>query len=252
MSPSGTAIAVAPDVDKYRLQQVRLHQAGESFLTDWNEFTARRASQRYSEPMMHNPRWLRGYFAGQLENLAVCSFYESGCLCGVAPFLVKDWPLQCHLGEFPVAELPMRRLRLLGVQPDIPEDESAYDLLFTELAGKNDTFDAIYLEGAPLDSFLWKYVNTSSLLRESFRKYVPDPPVPHRVLRVQGSFADYMKKFSSKQRRTLSRRVKKIREGMLGEMRFEQYRKLEDVDRFLEAAVEVSKKTYQWKLHHGA
>jgi hypothetical protein len=58
-----------------------------------------------------------------------------------------------------------------------------------------------------------------------------------------------MQKFSSKQRNTLSRRVKKIREGLLGEMRFEQFSKPEDVDYFLERAVEVSKKTYQWKLY---
>ena len=250
MISSNTVSAVEPRTEQYHIRQVRLHDAGEPFLSDWNAFEEPSDAEPRAEPMMHNPQWLRGYFAGQLENLHVYSLYQSGSLCGIAPFLSKDWPLQCHLGVFTVAELPIRRMRLLGIQPHIPEEESAYDLLFSELARQKNTFDAIYLEGVPLNSFLWKYLKTSPRLPQSFRRYVPEPPIAHRSLRFSGSFTDYMKKFSSKQRNTLSRRVKKIREGVLGEMRFEQYTKPEEVDLFLEPAVEVSRKTYQWKLHH--
>lgn len=250
MTSSNLVSAVEPRIEPYRIQQVCLRDAGEAFLSGWNAFAEPSAVEPRAEPMMHNPQWLRGYFAGQLENLNVYSFYQSGSLCGIAPFLSRDWPLPCHLGVFTVAEMPIRRMRLLGAQPDIPEEESAYDLLFSELARQKNTFDAIYLEGVPLNSFLWKYLDTSPILRQTFRRYEPEPPTAHRSLRFSGSFTDYMKKFSSKQRNTLSRRVKKIREGILGEMRFEQYTKPEDVDLFLEPAVEVSRKTYQWKLHH--
>jgi hypothetical protein len=58
-----------------------------------------------------------------------------------------------------------------------------------------------------------------------------------------------MKKFSTKHRHNLKREVKRIREGLLGPMRFAQYTKPEEVSAFLDAAVELSKKTYQWNLH---
>ena len=115
---------------------------------------------------------------------------------------------------------------------------------------KKSAFDAIYLEGVPVDSYLWNYLRTGTVVREHFRPYFPELPQPHLQLRFRGSFTDYMKKFSPKQRNTLHRKVKKIREGILGEMRFEQYTRPEQVLPFLELAVEVSKKTYQWKIHH--
>jgi len=241
-----TALATEPGTDQYSIQRVRSNSAGEPLLTDWKAFAAGSAS----EPMMHNPDWLQGYFAGQLEKLSAYFVYQSGSLQGVAPFLSRDWPLKWHLGELTAAQFPLRRLRLLGATPGIPEDASAYDLLFTELAKQKNAFDAIYLEGVPLDSFLWNYLKTSTLVHEHFRAYFPDLPLPHLQLRFRGSFSDYMKKFSPKQRKNLLRQVTKIREGIVGEMRFEQYTRPDQVPLFLEPAVEISKKTYQWKLHH--
>ena len=61
-------------------------------------------------------------------------------------------------------------------------------MLFSDLAKQTNTFDVIYLEGVPLRSFLWKYLDTSAVLRQWFRHYVPDPPMQHRYLRLTGSF----------------------------------------------------------------
>jgi CelD/BcsL family acetyltransferase involved in cellulose biosynthesis len=58
-----------------------------------------------------------------------------------------------------------------------------------------------------------------------------------------------MGKFSSKHRNTLLRKVKKLREGALGEMRLVRYESPEEADTFLDEAVEISRKTYQWQLH---
>src|SRR4051794_12716587 len=110
MSTSEAVMTLKPEIDRFSMKRVSFLEAGEAFLSEWNAFTCRETPTQ-GEPMMHNPYWLRGYFDGQLQNLKVYSFYQSGSLCGIAPFLSKTWPLSCHLGVFTVAQLPIRRVR---------------------------------------------------------------------------------------------------------------------------------------------
>jgi hypothetical protein len=232
-------------VDQYQLQCVSLADANASLLAEWQSFR----HQSGSDSWMHDPEWLTGYFEGQTANLRLYSLYQSGSLAGIAPFLVRDWPMIWHLGEVPVATFPLTRLRLLGDNVAFPEDERAYDSLFTALAAPGGGFDTLFLEGIPTDSYLWNYLHSSEMIRRNFLAYEPEPPAPHPILRVQGSFEEYMGKYSSKSRNTLTRKVKKFREGTLGPMRFARFERPEDVPLFMEHAVEVSRKTYQWIRH---
>ena len=229
----------------YDLHRLTFANADSSRLREWESY---RTNNSFSNPL-YDPVWLRGYFAGQLEKLDAYMLYGDGSLCGVVPFLLKQWPLRLQLGEISVAKLPLTRLRLLGGTLNLPEDITAYDLLFRELMKAACEFDVIQLEEVPIDSFLWDYLQTSPLIRTAFRRYVPDPPTPHLYLRFETSFEQYMKKFSAKHRHNLKREVKRIREGVLGPMRFVRYTQPDEVDSFLIDAVELSKKTYQWNLH---
>lgn len=233
------------EIGQYSLQRVSLAQVDRSTLADWESFSSRQGT---ASPQQ-DPVWLRGFFAGQLDNLRVYFLYQSGKLCGVAPFLLKDWPLKWHLGEVTLARPRMRRLRLLGGGLNFPEDVSAYDMLFNELARTENSFDTLYFEEVPPESFLGRYLQTSLVVRHTFRRYLPEPPAPHLQLRFRGSFEDYMTKFSKKHRHELRREVRRVRDGALGEMRFVRYTNPEEVSVCLRAAVEVSQKTYQWNLH---
>jgi len=197
---------------------------------------------------MHDPGWLKGYFEGQTSNLRLYSLFHSGSLCGVAPFLRRDWPLKWHLGELCVATFPLTRLRLLGGPLAFPDDETACDLLFSRVLSDGG-FDALFLDELPVDSFLWKYLWTSKFIRDSFLLYQPDAISPHPILNIEGTFDEYMSKFSAKHRKNLLRSIKKLRDGALGEMRFVRYESPDEVDAFLKPAVEISRKTYQWQLH---
>jgi hypothetical protein len=117
------------------------------------------------------------------------------------------------------------------------------------LATSEKNIDAIYLEDVPIDSFLWKYLHRSELIRKSFLRYQPKLPTPRPMLRVEGTFQQYMGKFNSKHRNTINRKIKKLRDGALGEMRLVRYESAADVSVFLEQAIEVSRKTYQWARH---
>lgn len=197
---------------------------------------------------MHDPEWLNGYFEGQTNNLLVYALFQRESLSGVAPFLRRDWPLKWHLGELCVATFPLKRLRLLGGALAFPENEAVCDLLFRRVLS-DGTFDALYIEEIPIDSFFWKYLRTSKLIRDSFLLYQPDPVSLHPILRIEGTFQQYMGKFSSKHRNTLQRKVRKLRESLVGEMRLVRYESPAEVTAFLDRAVEISRRTYQWQLH---
>jgi hypothetical protein len=231
--------------NSYSLSSVNLEAASEASIAQWRSL----ARNDTFDSAMKDPEWLRGYFEGQTRNLFIYSLYQSDAFCGSAGFLLRDWPLKWHLGELPVATLPLKRLRLLGGTLDFPADPAAYDLLFSELAKSDLRFDAIYVEGVPIESFLWKYLHESEIVRKSFLSYRPQAPLPHPILRLEGSFEQYMRKFNSKHRNTLSRKIKKLREGALGEMRLIRFERPQEVSTFLEPAVDISRKTYQWSLH---
>jgi len=224
------------------LVSTTIDRATSDLLDPWRAFSSS------SPTPMHNPEWLNGYFAGQRSNLQVYALFESGSLAGVAPFLRRDWPLKWHLGEWCVATFPLRRLRLLGGQLAFPEDEASCDLLFRRVLSEGG-FDAVFIEEVPVDSFFWKYLHSSRLIRESFLLYQPDRVSPHPVLRIEGTFENYMGKFSSKHRKNLKRNIRKLREAAADDLRLLRYESPEEVSKFLDIAVDISRKTYQWQLH---
>jgi CelD/BcsL family acetyltransferase involved in cellulose biosynthesis len=91
---------------------------------------------------------------------------------------------------------------------------------------------------------------TSPLVREQFYRYKPDDPSPHLLLRFGASFDEYMKlNFSTTHRYTLRRKVTKFQEASLGPVKLVRYTRPGEVVPFMDAAVQVSRKTYQWNLH---
>ena len=126
---SDLALAV-PTAQTIRLERASLANPSQVFLSDWKAFEAKSIPDSPTQ----DPDWVRGYFLEDLDNVTSYLLYDgAGSVCGSASFLLKDWPMKLHLGEVPIAELPLRRLRLLGGSPALPEDESLYDLLFREL-----------------------------------------------------------------------------------------------------------------------
>jgi CelD/BcsL family acetyltransferase involved in cellulose biosynthesis len=76
--------------------------------------------------------------------------------------------------------------------------------------------------------------------------------VPHQYKRfyvdLRGEFDGYLKRFSSKTRSTLTRKVRKFAEASGGEIVWREYRTPEELEAFLAMALELSRKTYQDRL----
>lgn len=151
--------------------------------------------------------------------------------------------LFCHLGDWVLARLPMRVARLVGHAPEVPDEESVYERLFTHIPIQE--LDAIYLDSVRPDTLLWRYLHDNPLIQNSFRFYSFEGPVPHRLIRLNGSFSDYMKRFSPKTRKNRLREIKILRE--LGEVKLVRVTEASEIDSFLDAAYRISHKTRQFK-----
>ena len=70
----------------------------------------------------------------------------------------------------------------------------------------------------------------------------------HCIIDFRSSFEEYQKKFSSKTRSTINRKVRKYAGHSGGTLSWKTYRTVEELREFLPLAREVAKKTYQEKL----
>ncbi len=70
----------------------------------------------------------------------------------------------------------------------------------------------------------------------------------HCVIDFRSTFEDYQKKFSSKTRSTINRKIRKYAEHSGGSLSWKTYRTVEELREFLPLARDVAKKTYQEKL----
>jgi hypothetical protein len=150
------------------------------------------------------------------------------------------------LGELTLAKLPLKLFHLLGIYPNIPKEQTAYDTLFNQVLELEDRFDALYLQYVQVGSFLWEYLHNSPLVKKSFRLYSPRGVTPHPLIRISGSFNDYLKKFSAKSRKNRLREIKTLREH--GEVRLVRVVRPEEVDGYVDTAAEISRKSYQYNL----
>lgn len=70
----------------------------------------------------------------------------------------------------------------------------------------------------------------------------------HCIIDFQSTFEDYQKKFSSKTRSTINRKIRKYIEHSGGTLSWKTYRTVDELKEFLPLAREVAKNTYQEKL----
>ncbi len=240
---TATTLQASRETAALRCQRIPLTDVSSTLTREWEQFLERNRSSS----LVHNPDWLREHFGEEKGTVFVYFLYHGDLLQGLAPFVFKNWPVKCQIGEITVANLPLRRLCVLGGAVLLPDDQNAYELLFRELLLTED-FDALYLEDTPVDSFLWKFSQSSPSMTNSFWHYVPDAPAPRILLRLEGDFEDYITKFSSKHRKNLKRTVRLFEEQAPGEIELVRIKRPDEVSSFIEQAVEISRKTYQWKL----
>jgi len=190
-----------------------------------------------------DPEWIAERFKKEKENIRIFFLEKGKKVVGAVPFLLARKHLECQLSQLTVAKFPMRVLRLLGYTPNMPAEESTYDTLIDQVL-RSDC-DAIYMNHVRTDSFLWNYLRGSQLIRKWFWCYRRTDPLPHLLIRLDGTFEHYMQKFPAKLRQNWRRTIRLLQKH--GEVQLMRITSAPDIDAFLEAAYGIDRTTWQFR-----
>lgn len=222
-----------------RIREVSLDADLDRFVKSWTE----RHRQFPGHTLHGDPEWIEERFKHEKENVRIFLLEKGDEIIGAVPFVINCVQLVCELGEFALAKFPMRILRLQGYTLNMPEEGAAYDSLISQILMSD--FDAIYMENVKTRSFLWNYLQRSAIIRREFRFTTKRGPLPHLLIRLDGTFESYMNRFSTKTRKNRLREIKRLRQrGQVDLLRVSQP---SEIDAFLEAAYEISQRTWKFK-----
>jgi hypothetical protein len=172
---------------------------------------------------------------------------EPGDAAVRTPPAIDDWveylqPLQFMLGGFCLAEV-----NVPGVTLDIP-----FTKLTTKIADTlppwgefSSDVEVAVVSGQPIDKDLPRLVfqeNSIRYVTVNENRYYVD---------LSGTFAAYLKKFSSKSRANLRKSVRKFTDFCGGHIRFQEFHAAREMAEFFQFASEVSRKTYQERIGQG-
>jgi len=180
------------------------------------------------------------------KNVRVYFLQKGSETVGVVPFLLDEQHLICGLGELEVVKFPMRTLCLQSPH-NMPADTSAYDTLIGQIVKSNP--DALYVRNVRTESFFWNYLHNSTLIRKGFQFYSRNVPLRHMLIRLEGTFESYMRKFSAKTRKNRYRELRLLRER--GDVQLMRVTNASEIDALVESAYEVSKRTWQFNRGWG-
>jgi hypothetical protein len=231
-----------PATGDYRVQHIRVAEATGDLIARW-----KLTNEGFASDTLHfgDPEWLLEYFRTDSAHLHALVAERGAHAVGVVPFLLTAWPLPCTVGGARLGSLPLRRFRLLGGAPNLPDDRAAYDAVFTALMDLDVGFDAVYIENLRLDSPLGRYLHESPLVARGFDRAYSRVPLPRPYVAFAGSFEQYMGKFSAKTRETWRRKFKRL--GRVGELRLVAVDTPDDVESFAGTAAAVSRTTWQFQ-----
>jgi hypothetical protein len=149
----------------------------------------------------------------------------------------KDVRLQYYLGEF---RLGSRKFSGFVIPMPWWKEERSWPAESGIPAGK----DVLLLRSAPLPDGEPERI---AVVRQSLR-YIPSV-YPRYFTDMQGSFQDYLAKFSAKTRSTLQRKVRGFTSQSGGRLDVRTYHQAECLPEFRRLGREISAKTYQEKLY---
>jgi len=232
---------------KYQIKEIQTDKL-EQTLPKWKEWN----SKFNNGIIFQDPEWIIQDSNGQKENLRLFLLEKYDNSIWFIPFRILKIPLKCQIGEFTLANIPLKRLHpfngygTLCNYANLPNDTNVYDLLFSKITDLKKEFDAVYLPGLKTDSFFWEYLHSSPCIKNHFRVYEPKKQSLRPLIKMDGSFDDYLQKFSSQERHNFFRRIRRLKKE--GDIEVVRITKQEDVDAFVDEAIKISKKSFQYSL----
>ena len=224
----------------YPIREVQLDDALNKFAKSWTNCHR----QSLDRTLCGDPEWIEERFKHQKDKVRLFLLEKDHEVAGEVTFVLNREKLACELGEFVLSKFPMDSLILQGPSLNLPKEPAVYDALFSQIVRSD--FDAIRMENVNAKSFLWQYLQGSAVVRREFCFYIRKRPLSHFLIRLEGTFENYMKRFTAKTRKNRFREIRLLLER--GPLHLVTVSQPSEIDGFLKAAYEISKRT--WKFRH--
>ena len=197
----------------------------------------------------HDLDWCLGNAADGSVDLSIWLCRCGGEIVGYAPLMITPGRLRPSIGARSIASWQMMRHTLVGsplFAAAVRDRERALTIGFLDAIGRNmPDRGLIFLLGGRADCALFELLAEH---RRSLPLFISGygPAYQRRLIDLPSSFDDYAASLGKKTRRNLRSYERKLRQAAEKDIRIAGYRQSEDVDTFLDAAIPLSQKTYQW------
>ncbi|HVI79734.1 MAG TPA: GNAT family N-acetyltransferase [Candidatus Acidoferrum sp.] len=163
-------------------------------------------------------------------------------------------PLKFFLGEIPIYRKALRRIEL-GAGPVIASncagnnEGTDFEKEFLAAAcAELSPGEVLCFEGLRTAGRLSRIISDDPEIHKNFQVLYLGKPYAHHFARLPNSFDAYLKQLSTRSRKSLQYSRNILRRECDGDVAVVCFDIIESVDRFLDDAIEISKKTYQWRL----
>lgn len=173
-------------------------------------------------------------------------FDQNGDLAGMFGLFEKKYQLHFRISNRILASFSSPVVQVMGGQPLIRGDANLYVEFIKSVFKKYPDCNAIHIPWVPIGSDCWNVLHESIELRSFAKIYIPDRDLAkHYCVKLGPTFDAYLNKFNKKSRYNLRREINKLKDYSCGQLDIVRIERAEDVRYFLDAAAEVSLKSWQ-------
>jgi CelD/BcsL family acetyltransferase involved in cellulose biosynthesis len=201
----------------------------------------------------HDMTWLLGGGAGAQSKLIVLLCSAGRDVIGYVPVRIARARLMLYLGHVRLLSVAAERYSIIG-SPLFCDDARKFEAQLTsdllrEITRQLPPRTVVLAYGARSDSALFEGLHQETIKTPGFRIVRQGAIYQRRLIRRNGGYEDYLAGLGRKTRETLRRQQRRLMTQSDGKTILKRYMSVDDVKPFLDAAIAISRLTYQWQLY---
>ena len=203
--------------------------------------------------LLQDPRWLHALADSPLKSVRAYIRRTGDSITGYAGFLVHPSALRIAFGELTLKSVPVLHLRsfaapIFVTNSDADDERHALASLLRQMRKDLAANEVMFLESVPEDTAIMRFVKSWESGRHDFHVLQNGGFYQHRYATLGETFDAYLKQLGSRTRADLRSTRKKFIAHVNENYRTRCFRTPEEADEFVDDAISISRKTYQYDL----
>jgi hypothetical protein len=203
--------------------------------------------EEYGSPygMYASPDWVLHILGTSGHPVRVWKARDSaGQLEGLVPVEISEYSLSFEAANRKFVRVPLQTAHVLGGVPPLPKDPASHFRFFDAVFSELPECDCLHCDMVPWDNWFSEFLRQDRQVRQRYVVHSPFGARNWHMMRIAGTFEDYLGRMGSKSRHRLRNNVRKLEKRA---ERFELRRvdRADQVEEFLRFAAEVSRNSWQ-------